>query len=468
MMVAAICFLSHGAAAASTNLASPVTASPSIVIIFADDLGYGDLACFGHPTISTPYLDQMAREGMRFTQFYSAACVCTPSRAALMTGRLPVRNGMCSDKRRVLFPNSGGGLPAEEVTIADALRDAGYATACVGKWHLGHLPQFLPTAQGFDSYFGIPYSNDMDAMASAPKGRLKFENPESKYFNVPLMRNTQIEEQPADQTTITRRYTEEATKFIQATPSNKPLFLYLAHNLPHVPLFRDKDFENVSRRGLYGDVVEEIDWSIGQVIKSLKDSGRDKNSLVFFTSDNGPWLIFNEQGGSAGLLKDGKGGTWEGGMREPAIAWGPAFVKPNTVCRELASTLDLLPTCISLANADLPPDRQLDGYDLTVLLKTGTSSPRKEMFFYRGPELMAVRQGPWKAHFATQPSYGPGANVRERHESPLLYNLDIDPGEQYDVAKKHTDVVATLKAVAEAHRSTVTAVPSQLEIEAEK
>ncbi|MDA1163575.1 MAG: sulfatase-like hydrolase/transferase, partial [Planctomycetota bacterium] len=243
--------------------------SPNIVVIFCDDLGYGDLGCFGHPTIKTPNLNQMAAEGVRLTQFYSASPVCTPSRAALMTGRLPIRSGMCSDTRRVLFPDSGGGIPASEVTLAEGLKQQGYATACVGKWHLGHLPQFLPTNNGFDSYFGIPYSNDMDRVNDAPRGRDSFRDPKVEYWNVPLMRNLEIVERPADQTTITRRYTEEAISFITKNKDEK-FFLYLPHSLPHVPLFRSKEFESKSLRGLYGDVIEEIDWSVGQVLQTLK------------------------------------------------------------------------------------------------------------------------------------------------------------------------------------------------------
>lgn len=238
---------------ASPSQAADIPGRPNFVVIFCDDLGYGDLACFGHPTIATPNLDRMAAEGMKFTQFYAAAPVCTPSRAALMTGRLPLRNGMCSNKRRVLFPDSKGGIPAEEITIAEALQANGYATACVGKWHLGHLPQFLPTSNGFDRYFGIPYSNDMDRMNDAPSGRDAFWNPEVRYWNVPLLRDTEIIERPADQTTITRRYTEEATKFIREH-KNSPFFLYLPHSMPHVPLFRSPDFADKSRRGLFGDV----------------------------------------------------------------------------------------------------------------------------------------------------------------------------------------------------------------------
>ncbi|MCH7687048.1 MAG: sulfatase, partial [Planctomycetes bacterium] len=344
---------------------------PNIVVIFADDLGYGDLGCFGHPTIRTPNLDRMAAEGIRFTQFYSAAPVCTPSRAALLTGRLPIRSGMCSDKRRVLFPNSGGGIPASEVTLAEALKEKGYATACIGKWHLGHLPQFLPTNNGFDSYYGIPYSNDMDRVAGVPKGRAAFLIPKVKFWNVPLMRNENIIERPADQTTITKRYTKQAVKFIEQN-KDQPFFLYMPHTMPHVPLFRSEKFVGKSSRGLFGDIVEEIDWSVGQVLDTLRKHNLDKNTLVWFSSDNGPWLIFNEQGGSAGLLRDGKGSTWEGGMREPTVAWWPGKIAAGTVSQELGSTMDIYTTAIKLAGGNVPNDRIVDGVDLRpVLFGTG-------------------------------------------------------------------------------------------------
>ncbi|HET6574224.1 MAG TPA: sulfatase-like hydrolase/transferase, partial [Fimbriiglobus sp.] len=273
---------------------------PNVVVILADDLGYGDLGCYGHPTVRTPNLDRMAAEGMKFTDFYAAAPVCTPSRAALLTGRLPQRSGMTSDTRRVLFPDSAGGLPRSEITLADVLKDRGYATACVGKWHLGHLPQYLPTRHGFDSYFGLPYSNDMDRVPNvSPKGREAFREPRVAYWNVPLMRDEKIIERPADQHTLTKRYTEEAVKFIRAN-KEKPFFLYLAHSMVHVPLFASKDFAGKSPRGHYGDAIEEVDWSVGEVLKAIRAAGLDKTTWVTFTSDNGPWLIFREQGGSAG------------------------------------------------------------------------------------------------------------------------------------------------------------------------
>ena len=444
------------------DVAASEPARPNIVVIFCDDLGYGDLGCFGHPTIQTPHLDQMAAEGVKLTQFYSAAPVCTPSRVALMTGRLPVRSGMCSDKRRVLFPDSGGGIPESEVTLAESLREAGYATGCIGKWHLGHLPQFLPTNNGFDSYFGIPYSNDMDRIAEAPKGRASFWEPRSEYFNVPLLRGTDEVERPADQTTITKRYTEEALAFIEEHRDG-PFFLYLPHSLPHVPLFRSEAFEGVSRRGLCGDVIEEIDWSVGQVLDTLRRLELADNTLVWFTSDNGPWLTFKDHGGSAGPLKDGKGTTWEGGMREPTIAWWPGTIPAGTVSADLGTTMDIYTTSIALAGGSLPTDRRIDGVDLSASLQGTGPSPREEVQYYRGTRLMALRRGPWKAHFKTQESYT-GNNALVEHETPQLYNLEVDPGEQWDVAAEHPEVVASILEAAAAHRATVEPVASQLEI----
>ena len=435
--------------------------TPNVVVIFCDDLGYGDLGCFGHPTIATPNLDRMAQEGMKLTQFYSASPVCTPSRAALMTGRLPIRSGMCSDKRRVLFPDSAGGIPASEVTFAEAMREAGYATACIGKWHLGHLPQFLPTENGFDSYFGIPYSNDMDRVNDAPRQRDAFWNPKIRYWNVPLMRNLRIAERPADQTTITRRYTTEAISFIEQNKGN-PFFLYLPHSLPHVPLFRSEEFQGVSLRGLYGDVIEEIDWSVGRILQTLRENQLDQKTIVWFTSDNGPWLTFRDHGGSAGLLREGKGTTWEGGMREPTLVWWPGSIRPGRVSAELGTTMDIYSTSISLAGGTVPADRVVDGKDLTSMLRDESGSPRDEVCYYRGTRLMAIRKGPWKAHFMTQESYT-GNHQLNVHKVPELYHLEVDPGEQWNVADKHPDVVQQLTVAAEKHRKTVRPVPSQLE-----
>jgi arylsulfatase A-like enzyme len=450
------------AAALGTVLAAaqPAVAAekPNFVIVFADDLGYGDLGCFGHPTIRTPNLDRLAAEGQRWTQFYSAASVCTPSRAALMTGRLPIRNGMCHDRRRVLFPRSVGGLPPEEITIADALKQLGYATACVGKWHLGHRPKFLPTRQGFDTYFGIPYSNDMDRVADSPRGREAFWAPKVAYWNCPLLRDEEIVEQPADQRTITRRYTDEAIRFIEAN-QDEPLFVYLAHNLPHVPLFASEEFLGASRRGLYGDVVEEIDHGVGRIVAKLEELDLDEKTMVVFTSDNGPWLIFGTHGGSAGLLREGKGCTFEGGMREPTVFWWPGTIAPGTIM-QMGSTLDLLPTLVKLAGGKPPEDRVLDGVDIAPVLLGKGDSPRETMFYYRGTRLYAVRHGAFKAHFITQPAYGRGK--AQEHDPPLLYHLGHDPSEQFNVAEDHPEVIEEIRRIADAHRETVEPVESQL------
>ncbi|MEM8486101.1 MAG: sulfatase [Bacteroidota bacterium] len=440
--------------------ASENAEQPNVVIIFTDDLGYGDLGAYGHPTIQTPHLDRMAQEGMKFTQFYSAASVCTPSRAALLTGRLPIRSGMASNERRVLFPDSKYGIPAEEITLAEALKAQGYATAAVGKWHLGHLAPYLPTNNGFDSYYGIPYSNDMDRVVGG-EWRSIFWEPEPEFWNVPLMRDEEIIERPADQYTITRRYTEEAVKFIEANKSS-PFFLYLAHSLPHTPLFTDEAFADVSRRGLYGDVIEEIDWSVGQVLDALRDEGLAERTLVFFTSDNGPWLIFDTHGGSSGLLRGGKGMTWEGGMREPGIAWWPGTVPANSVQMEVTSTMDLYPTALAMAGATLADDRIYDGKNLLPMLKgEEPGAVRDTYFYYRGARIFAVRKGPWKAHFMTQWAYK-SDNEYTEHDPPLLFHLDHDPSEKYNIAEKHPEVIADIKAAVAAHQEAMVARPDQL------
>jgi arylsulfatase A-like enzyme len=434
------------AAGYATNLAhctaffAKYATRPNVVLIMTDDLGYGDLGCFGHPTIATPRLDRMAREGLRLTQFYAAECVCTPSRAALLTGRLPIRSGMCGDKRRVLFANSTGGLPSGELTLAEVFKSQKYVTGCIGKWHLGHRHEHLPPRHGFDSYYGIPYSNDMQPTL--------------------LVRDDTVIENPVDQTTLTARYTAEAESFLRRHRGD-PFFLYLAHNFPHTPLFASPRFAGKSRRGLYGDVVEELDASVGKVLDTLVELGLDKNTLVLFTSDNGPWLIKKQNGGSAGLLRGGKGSTWEGGMREPTIAWWPGTIAAGRVGSELTSTLDLFATCHSLLDLPLPTERPLDSHDLKpLLLGTGATS-RKNFFYYRGTKLMAARVGPWKAHFLTQDGYGqPEPTV---HDPPLLFQLEIDPAEKFDVAQQHPAVIAEIRQAVAQHTAGVQPGPSQLD-----
>ncbi len=425
-------------------VAAPPDDKPNFVILYADDLGYGDLACYGHPTISTPNLDRMAGEGMRFTQFYSAAPVCTPSRAALMTGRLPIRNGMCSNKRGVLFPDSAGGIQPDEILLPEALKKLGYATGMVGKWHLGHLPEYLPTRNGFDEYFGIPYSNDMKP--------------------TPLMQNEKAIEEPAVQETLTTRYTLKAIDFIKRH-REKPFFLYLAYTFPHVPLHASEAFRDKSLRGLYGDVVEEIDWSVGQVLETLKELALAERTLVVFSSDNGPWLVKEYNGGSAGLLREGKGTTWEGGMREPGIAWWPGTIQAGTVSRELAGTMDLLPTFVKLAGGSIPTDRTIDGADITPVLLGKGPGPHETFFYYHGETLAAARVGPWKAHFIT---WELGKKGPQQHDPPLLFNLEQDPSEKYNVADKHPEAIAKIKQAVETHLAGVKKVPSQLEERIEK
>jgi arylsulfatase A len=442
---------------------SRAAARPNFVIILADDLGYGDLGCYGHPTIRTPNLDRMAAEGMRFTDYYAAAEVCTPSRASLMTGRYAVRSGMAHDQFRVLRPRSTGHLPDDEITLGEALRGSGYATGMVGKWHLGVWsiePAGHPRRHGFDFYFGLPHSNDMNPTAAAPKGAPGRPDQDASWWNAPLYRNEELIAQPADQTQLTRLYTEQAQRFIR-DHKRGPFLLYFAHTFPHVPLFASDRYRGASRRGLYGDVVEELDWSVGRIMETLRHEGVDRSTFVFFTSDNGPWLIMNQQGGSAGLLRDGKGSTWEGGMRVPGIAWWPGKVKPNTVNTNVACMVDLFPTLLSLAHAEHPKDRIIDGVDLSGTLLKGEPISERPFFFYRGTRLFAVRRGPWKMHLYTQKGYD--QPQPDRHEPPLLFNLGVDPGETFNVATNHPALIAELQQEIEKHRATLRPVKLQLE-----
>jgi arylsulfatase A len=451
-IVVSSCFV--GGAAVAQPPAAP---QPSIVVIFADDLGYGDLGAFGAPNVWTPRLDQLAAEGQKWTHFYVQP-VCSPSRAALLTGRLPVRNGMYGTAGgtapKVFRDNAAEGLPPEEVTVAELLRDAGYRTAMVGKWHLGHLPQFLPTQHGFDYWVGVPFSHDMRMTVPRDASfRTKaYYEPKPEYWDVPLIRNGEVIERPVDHRTLTKRYTEEAVRYIEQN-AGAPFFLYVAHSLPHVPLARSADFVDRSDGGMYGDVIEEIDWSVGEIIDALRAAGIERNTLVLFTSDNGPWLPYRHHAGSAGPLKEGKGTTWEGGVRTPAIFSWPGTLRPGTVT-EIGSGLDLLATAAALAGVELPRDRRLDSVDLTPALAGTGPSPRTELFYYWDNELRAVREGRYKLHFITSGAYGEGG-ARTEHTPPLLFDLSVDPGERFDIAADHPGVVTRLVAAAEAHRRTV-------------
>jgi len=456
--------LGLGAAAAMTPRALGAAASkaggkrkPNFIVIFADDQGYQDMGCFGSPKIKTPNMDRMAKEGMKFTDFYSASSICSPSRAALLTGCYPPRVGVTT----VLFPRDKVGLNPAETTVAELLKARGYATACVGKWHLGHLRQFLPTNHGFDTYFGIPYSNDMAiapnmtaaADAKLPEGMTpeSMKTAKARRNLVPLMRDEKVIEYPCDQATLTKRYTAEAITFIKAN-KDKPFFLYLPHTMPHIPLFASKEFRGKSARGLYGDVIEEMDWSVGRILESLKSLGIDENTLVIYTSDNGPWLQMRKNGGSALPLRGGKFQTWEGGMREPTVMRWPGVIPPGKVCDQVASTIDILPTLAKLAGAELP-DAAIDGKDIFALMsgRDGAKSPHEGYYFYRGTRLVAVRAGKWKYR-----AVPPKRRRRKKGEKPTppkvtgeLFDLRADISESKNVAAENPYVVKRLAAMIE-------------------
>ena len=432
--------------------------SPNYIVIFVDDMGYGDLGVYGNPTISTPHLNKMANEGQKWTQFYSAASVCTPSRAALLTGRLPIRSGMASSKNPVLFPNSLSGLPATEITLAEKLKEKNYKTAIVGKWHLGHTKNYLPNNHGFDYYFGIPYSNDMDKINNNNYWS-EYENKElsSDSYNVPLMENFDIIERPVDQTTITSRYVDKTLQLIN-NYKNDNFFIYLSHNLPHIPLYASKRFLGKSKRGLYGDVIEEIDYGVGLIINELKKLNLDKKTIVVFTSDNGPWLVYKSHSGSAGLLRNGKGTTWEGGVRVPTIFWG-ANIKPGLI-NEIGSTLDIYTTFLALAKIDTQKNMIVDGYDLSETLLRKKESQRDEMFFYKGDELFAVRLGDFKLHLKTTDWF----KEPKKHNPPLLFNLNIDPSEKFNISSKNPEKVKEILELIKVHNLRLVRGKNQLDI----
>jgi arylsulfatase A len=447
-------FLSHGFLFLSLSCAQNVEKykeekrndNPNIIILFADDLGYGDLSCYGHPTIKTPNLDNMASEGMKFTQFYVSSSVCSPSRGALLTGRLPVRTGLYGIEKHVFFCESNGGIPQSEITLSQALKNQEYKTACIGKWHLGHKNEFLPLSKGFDYFFGLPYSNDMSPANNDWDGVKNCRT-------LPLMRNNEIIENEPCQDSLTIRYTNEALKFITAQKENK-FFLYLPYTFPHTPLHVSEKFKVTSKRGLYGDVVSEIDWSVGKIIQCLKENNLDKNTFVFFTSDNNPWLMRDLHGGSAGLLKEGKATTWEGGVRVPGIAWWPGVIEAGEIEHAAASTMDLFVTIAHLADYKLPNDRMYDGVDISPVFYGQTPEKLSDIFFYKGSELFAIRTGKWKMHLKTiiEPFNRHGNRTVETHDTPLLYNLEKDPSEKYDVSDTYPEIIQEIEKAIIYHR----------------
>jgi arylsulfatase A len=402
---------------------------PNFIVIFCDDLGYGDLGCYGSAKNRTPHIDQLSKDGMKFSDFYSSSPVCTPSRSSLMTGCYPRRVGMHEDftGHWVLIPRSRRGLNPEELTVAEALKAAGYATACVGKWHLGDQPEHLPTQHGFDQYYGIPYSNDMQ---SAGRG----DPP------LPLVKQGTVIEAPADQATLTRRYTQQVISFIEDNRAN-PFFVYLPHTFPHLPLFASPNFHGKSENGRYGDSVEEIDWSTGQILACLDRLKLAEDTLVIFTSDNGS---NGRNGGSNQPLSGAKGSTMEGGMRVPMIARWPGRIAAGSTCSELATTMDILPTFCSLAGAS-PPSKKLDGFDISEMLfgNDGAKSKYEALYYYRRRQLQAIRTGDWKYHLPLKETHPNWTSPKQpgRGRPGKLVNLKTDLQEQTDVADANPEVV---------------------------
>jgi arylsulfatase A-like enzyme len=441
-------------AALAAPAAAPASRPPNVIVVFCDDLGYADVGCFGASKIRTPNIDRLAKEGVRLTDFYAAQAVCSASRAALLTGCYPNRIGIAG----ALGPGARHGLNPDERTIAEVLKPRGYATGAVGKWHLGHHPMFLPTRHGFDEWLGLPYSNDMWPYHPETK---KGSYPELPLFDGETVVDPEVT--PDDQKTLTTRYTERAVRFIERH-RDQPFFLYLAHAMPHVPLFVSDARSGRSRAGLYGDVIGEIDWSMGQLLDALRRHKIDEHTLVIFTSDNGPWLSYGDHAGSAGPLREGKGTAWEGGVRVPFIARWPGHIPRGSVSHQPAMTIDLLPTLAAIAQAPLPPHR-IDGLDIRPLLlkpEEATSPHDALLFYYNNNELQAVRSGRWKLilphSYRTLGSQTPATGGTPIKYSQLkagteLYDLEKDPGEKTDLASLKPEIVAELQKHVEKARN---------------
>ncbi len=427
----------------SHQIATAEPPRPNFIIIFADDQGYGDLGCFGSKAIATPHIDRLAAEGCRLTNFMVASSVCTPSRAALLTGCYPKRVGL---HKHVLFPQSTQGLNPSEHTIADQLKSLGYATACIGKWHLGHHAETLPRQNGFDSYFGIPYSNDMNHPNNQRKPRGSMEDLWSDQsscltkWNTPLVENEEIIELPVDQRTLTRQYTDRAIEFVKQS-QDRPFFLYLPHSMPHIPLYVPDDAYDPDPANAYHCVIEHIDAEVGRLMETIRDLDLGENTYVIYTSDNGPWLNFKSFGGTAGPLRGGKATTFEGGQCVPCVVWAPGRVSAGTECGELVTTMDLLPTIAALTESTLPADRKIDGIDMSPLLSGKTTeSPRDELIYYTAHgQLEGLRQGDWK--LLAKPKGNKPAD-----DGTMLFDLANDKGEQTNLADEHPEVVAILTA----------------------